>query len=302
MSKNKQRNRGSKDINKMEQQQQQLLQRGATDGNVQSSTAGNIMEQHELLQCGATNGNMNIPSVGNSSKEDLSAVVEKILRDSTFLDSIMDRLINKVIDKLKDSIDFNTKVIEDFKSEIVKRDERIKELQQELNQVKVESHDEVEQINQYLRRNNVEIQNVPEFQKEDIYSVVTKIGNAIGFELNKCDIDIAHRIPSTNRSLPRPIIVKFVNRWRKQEFMAAKKNVRQISSAAIGFNASDHTIYINDHLTPRSKGLLKRAKDLRIKGYKYVWPREGKIYVRKDDHSNVILVKNIDDIVNLESV
>lgn len=236
----------------------------------------------------------------NVSTTDLPAMVNNIICSSEFLDSLVDRLVEKVVTRLQESIDFNTKVIEDLKKELCIRDSKIKELQDNIAKVREESADETEQLHQYTRRNNVEIHGVPEIQGEDTYEILKDIGKAVGCEINKSDIDISHRMPTSNKSLPRPIIAKFTNRWKKQELMAAKKQVRQLQSSTIGINASSRPVYINDHLTPKSKGLLKRAKDLRLKGFKYVWTREGKIFVRKDDASPVINIRMIGDVAKLE--
>lgn len=231
----------------------------------------------------------------------ITDVVNKIMCSSTFLETVIERVIEKVIVRLHDSIDFNTNVINDLRAELSKRDEKIKELQDELVNTKYNSNAGVEQLNQYVRRNNVEVHGVPELQGEDVYELVNNIGRAVGCEINKSDVDVAHRLPTTNKTLPRPIVIKFVNRWKKEQLMAAKKQNRQLQSTAVGVNAPSHPIYINDHLTPKIKGLLKRAKDLRMKGYKFVWVRDGRVYVRKHETSAVILIKEIEDILRLEN-
>ena len=83
--------------------------------------------------------------------------------------------------------------------------------------------------------------------------------------------------------------------------MAAKKTSPQLTSVALGINAPVHNIYVNEHLTPKTKGLLKRAKDLRNKGYKYIWCREGKVLVRRTDTAEVTQYKCANDVILLES-
>ncbi|PSN39220.1 hypothetical protein C0J52_24662 [Blattella germanica] len=52
----------------------------------------------------------------------LENAITKVFCKSDIFESILNRLVNKVVDQLKESIDFNSKVIEDLKSELEKRD------------------------------------------------------------------------------------------------------------------------------------------------------------------------------------
>lgn len=239
-------------------------------------------------------------SGNDDSSIDISNIVKDLLLNGDFLEPFLDRLVDKVVTKLKDSIDFNTKIIEDLRSELCKRDQAITDLQQQLHRINADFQEEVDQINHYSRRNNIEIHGIPELPQENIYSLLHNIGKTLDCEVQQHDIDIAHRIPSTNKSLPRPIIVKFLNRWKKNEIMVAKKNKKMLTSS-LGFSTLDQPIFINDHLTPKTKGILRRAKELRNKGFKFVWSRDGKVFVRKDETSQVKTVKSIDDIVKLET-
>ena len=232
---------------------------------------------------------------------DLEIAISKVLFQSDFLESILDRLVSKVVDRLKESIDFNTKITDDLKSQLEMRDKKINDLHLLINKLRTSSEEEIEDINKYSRRSNIEIHGVPEFNSENLYEIVASIGNAIGFEICKGDVDIVHRIPSRNKSIPRPIIVKFINRWKKINFMATKNKRFDIRSSSIGFVGSDSPIFINDHLTPKMKGLLRRAKLLRGKGYKFVWCRDGKIFVRKTETTQVMTIKSVEDIDKLES-
>ena len=216
------------------------------------------------------------------------------------MEPFLDRLVDKVINKLKDSIDFNTAVIEELRSELNKRDQVITNLKQQLHKINEDFQEEIEQINNYSRRNNIKIHGIPELPQENVYTTMHKIGKFLGCEIQQKDIDIAHRVPSSNKSLPRPIIVKFINRWQKHELMIAKKN-KKIRTSSVGFSSLDQHIFINDHLTPAAKGILRRAKDLRSKGFKFVWSRDSKIFVRKDETSQVKIIKSIDDVEKLET-
>ncbi|KAL4721721.1 hypothetical protein ACJJTC_001702, partial [Scirpophaga incertulas] len=56
-------------------------------------------------------------------------------------------------------------------------------------------------------------------------------------------------------------------------------------------------IYINEHLTPYNKQLLKKCKEIAMKKeYKYVWTKNGRIYIRKNDTSPAIQIHEEEDL------
>lgn len=56
-------------------------------------------------------------------------------------------------------------------------------------------------------------------------------------------------------------------------------------------------LYINEHLTINNKILFREAR-LRAKesSFRYVWIKDGKIFVRKDENSRIIHIQDINDI------
>ncbi|CAH2090658.1 unnamed protein product [Euphydryas editha] len=59
-------------------------------------------------------------------------------------------------------------------------------------------------------------------------------------------------------------------------------------------------VFIQEHLSPQNKALHAavriRAKE---KGYKYVWVRSGKIFVRKSEDSGYLFIRNMVDLNKL---
>ncbi len=59
-------------------------------------------------------------------------------------------------------------------------------------------------------------------------------------------------------------------------------------------------VYINESLTSRLKNLLRLTKlKKRELDYKYVWTRNGKIHLRKDENADVKMVNFATDLDNL---
>nr|CAD7197466.1 unnamed protein product [Timema douglasi] len=74
-----------------------------------------------------------------------------------------------------------------------------------------------EEIDQYMRLNNVLIDGIPKLEKENVRDIVLNIGEKIGVNITESDIDIAHRLPQWKSGKPPTIIVKFVRRTIKSK-------------------------------------------------------------------------------------
>lgn len=78
---------------------------------------------------------------------------------------------------------------------------------------------------------------------------------------------------------------------RKEKQIFIHQN-NEISSedmeTTIRANRSKRRIFINDHLTNLNFNLLKHTRLLLKEGWKYVWFKFGKIFVKKSDNSKVI--------------
>jgi hypothetical protein len=175
----------------------------------------------------------------------------------------------------------------------------IKELKEDIKKAAAITitKDDVEDLNQYQRRNNLEIHGVPE-DGQNVYDTVFSLCNALEVPLEEKDIDVAHRLPTRKEDMEKPILVRFVNRWKKEEILMAKKRKPSLTSSDIGIRKPARRIYINEHLTAYYKMLHKKARDLRP-NVKYVWVKDCKVYARKTDDSMAIWVKNENDIQNL---
>lgn len=69
------------------------------------------------------------------------------------------------------------------------------------------------------------------------------------------DIDVVHRVP-TKEPTKTNIIVRFVSRSRNKLLQTAKK--KRLTTSDFGF-ADASPVYINEHLCPEYKALLRKA-------------------------------------------
>lgn len=138
---------------------------------------------------------------------------------------------------------------------------------------------------QNLLRNEIEVTGVIEAQNENPYHTILTVSSLIGVKLSEVDVDSVQRVGPrrvTNKSLPRPLVVKFSRRAPRDQFLKAAK-VRRLTTKDIGFESAPSTnIYVNERLT-RANRLLFRDCRKRFKeaGFKFCWTRGGIIYVKK---------------------
>lgn len=78
-----------------------------------------------------------------------------------------------------------------------------------------------------------------------------------------------------------------------KNYNKSKKPEDKLNTSHIGLSCEKKPIYVIEHLSPSNKALHAAARlRAKEKKYKYVWIRNGKIFVRKADHSDFIMIKD----------
>ena len=124
----------------------------------------------------------------------------------------------------------------------------------------------IDAMQQYLRRDCIEITGIPTLPLDNPKQLVLELGSLIGVSLSEDQISTAHRLPDTkkvkNRTIPN-----FVQRDKRKEFYKKKKKnlIRKKSSLLPSLQVemgksvfSDNKIHINELLTTYRKRLFGR--------------------------------------------
>lgn len=200
---------------------------------------------------------------------------EEIKQSQGFLNSKFEDLINSV-NELKSE----NKVL---RKENAQLHERVGSLEGKV----ASAESDMENLKQYLRRDLVEIHGVPVTENEDTNSIVKQIVHLLDSTMNleEHDISISHRLPASAGYIP-PIIVKFVRRDVRNKIFNLKRNLSSKSACDLGFH-QESKLYINESLTQKSRALLKEVKSFKKHNhFKFVWSKQGKILLRKDDNQS----------------
>lgn len=164
----------------------------------------------------------------------------------------------------------------------------------------VKVREEVNNQQQYSRRNTVDIQGVPEAKSENLLEVVKSVARVLRFKLSSEMVDAVHRLPgSRGDSRPRGIILKFVRRMDCDELLRLSKVKRGFSAAELLIQ-SDSKVYVNASLSKTYRELLFLAKRAARGGIvKYAWYNNGKILVRKTDGQPAIHITSREQLAML---
>lgn len=210
---------------------------------------------------------------------------------------------SELISGFRASLDFYNEKYEDMKIELEQNSSKVQVLERENIMLQKSMQDLTKRLNildQHSRANNIEIQNVPENRSENLISTVLQLSKITKCQIQESDIAHCTRIAKkdTQASRPRSILVKLNTPRLRDTFLAAsinfnKNNINnKLNTSHLGIAAENPIpIYVVEHLSADNKALHAatrlRGKEL---GYKYVWVRNGRIFMRKDDISERIVV------------
>lgn len=177
------------------------------------------------------------------------------------------------------------------------RDDNDEDLRKEVEDLR----SKVNEMDQYLRVNNLEFVGLPApivDTGETEESVIVNACNSLAglsVVVRPEDIDISHPLPSNRRDGKPVHIAKFVSRKTKFAILAAKR-----SDANRQFKFRDQDVYINEHLNKQNRGLFAAANEKkRALGYKFLWTKGGVVNMRKTDTSDVIVINQESDFLKV---
>lgn len=215
---------------------------------------------------------------------DIARILGEIDRKLSCLTALKDTVgnIEKSIQLLSDKYD-------DVLDRVKEQDREIKSLKQRVAAFE-KQEDETAKLKQavndlewHSRKSNLEIHGVPQSDKEDLLSKVNEVATKLGVEqLTDTDVAAVHRLPA-RPDKPPGIIIRFTRQSVRDNWFGKKRNLKP----------AETTAHIQENMTRQSKALLWSAKQwAREHNFKYVWHRNGAIFVRKTDGERALLVKS----------
>ncbi|XP_045764364.1 uncharacterized protein LOC123866730 [Maniola jurtina] len=246
----------------------------------------------------------------NNFKEEVRKMISTLMssqenefkKNATTLKEIQRTNIN-----IENSLAFLSAQNEEFKKKIESLEGQIKEDKKYITILE----SKIEEVQRDSRKTNLELKNVPKKNNEskgDLIDMVMCLSNNIDCKINKSDIRDIYRIRSKKEGVQNtPIIVETSSTILKTEILKMSKsfNIKHKSKLCakhLGFRTSEDTpIFISEQLTSKAARLYFLARDLvKTKAYKFCWTAYGKVYLRKDEGSPIILITNEPQIHRLQ--
>ncbi|XP_039298654.1 uncharacterized protein LOC120354833 [Nilaparvata lugens] len=225
------------------------------------------------------------------------------------MDSKLD-VNTKKLSELESAVNLNTSALNDIRSEfnLLKTDtenlkgecEGLKMKNQKFSEELWRTRQDLNDLQQYSRKNNLEIVGFPVTENEDIYSIIESVAKGLNLSYCRSEISIAHRIPATKNSKIPSIIVSYISRSTRNAWMAAaieKNKIQRLNATEVNASFPSGDVYVNEHLTPQNKFLLSYGKNLvKAKKLHRAWFSNGKMWVKKNANDQQIRVWSPHDI------
>lgn len=158
------------------------------------------------------------------------------------------------------------------------------------------------QIEKSSRCCNLEVQCIPERRNENLLTLFKKLCEQIKSPLSESDIRSCRRVAKLNPSSDRPrnVLVTLPSERHRDAIISAVKRYNKgnpkdlLNSGHMGIAGDRKLIFVGEHLSKQCKDLHAAARRLaKEKCYKYTWVKFGRVYVRKDDTSPAIYIKDM---------
>lgn len=215
---------------------------------------------------------------------------------------LLDAKLATVSTEIREDINYLKTCLDNLNAKLLTFDQRIKSLERledentVLKATVTNLQLQLESQAQQALSNEVEISGLEESANENLTHLVLITANKLGMELQEVDLNFVSRAgpkikntedktPSgSNRARHRPLVVSFIRRTKRDEFLKHAKSRKSLSSKDIVGQGVGGTVYVNERLTGSKRHLFRTARTFaKEEGYKYCWLRNGSIFLRKQD-------------------
>lgn len=232
-------------------------------------------------------------SLGNNDHSDLQTALLEIKNEIKMMRAKQDSLV--------ESVQFCSSKVTEFESKLdvlntyVKKTDRLENENKELRKNISTLDEKLNELDQYSRLNNLELQGIPDKEGENILNIFESI--CLSLECGPLNVEYIHRIPTRDERKSKPIVVRFLSRCDRDKLLAAYKANKNTVRPGLTVDGVANALYINEHLTQTNKILFKETRQTaKEKSYKFVWVKNGNIFARKNETTKIQHIKNMDSI------
>ncbi|XP_052744509.1 uncharacterized protein LOC128199358 [Bicyclus anynana] len=232
-------------------------------------------------------------SLAREIKTELNSALEKFKLDFS---ATTEFLSNQICD-LQKEVTCHTTKLKDLETENLNLKKSINQLQLELNLR--------EQGN---LSSDLQISGIPEYENESLTHIITTVAAKLQVNINEQDIATSMRVgpkrPANNLSSgahsfrSRPIAVRLARRSTRDELLKNARVRRGCTSGDLGLPSHEvRRVYINERLTRINRQIFTKAREAaRAARWRFVWTKDGRIFARRAESSDVHMLQTEEDI------
>ena len=236
----------------------------------------------------------------NLNESDLASIIASL--PSTPEGDLARKIISATSISMKDIVSELKAENQNLKDKIKSLEGTVEKMTKRLNdqyEMHISAEADHNRLDQYGRRNNVEIIGIPEkVTQTELENKVISILASIDVDVNPNDIEASHRLTaSPHHKGPRKVIVRMINRKKCEEMFKNKHKLKSIDKTKLGIN---NNIYINSNLNPYFNKLLWNARKLvKASIIHSAWFSNTMVKIKTSENSTPILINHQLDLEEL---
>ena len=169
------------------------------------------------------------------------------------LEELNDHLKTNIVDQMNESVmSIKDTIIDALKEDNAQLGNKVELLEKKLTEVEISCN----KLEQYTRRNNIEIQGIPPQISDE--KLEEKVFGAMNIAITKNDVEDCHRLGKSSKST----IVQFVNRKHCNAILSKKFETSKIDKSKLGFE-SNVKLHVSENLTPYNQHLACKCRELK---------------------------------------
>ena len=282
-----------------------------TSGKHKRGERGSLEEEDNVSKrCNMADSVGEVPTAAATQPEpNLIDIKEMLVEIQTTVATILreNQELKQEILELKSALNANQR-----ETNLTKAEKANDTLRNELNHTRMKLKYHIEEMNnleekyddleQYSRKNSLEILGVPEGAYTSTDEVVIRIGEAINVDIKPEDIEISHKL---KRKTTKPVIVKFVSHKVKSLLYITRTKLKNVKTSDVfpsyAFaSREDQRIFINENLTNYRRELFWKANKMKKDNMiTSTWTMDGKIFVKTSPSGAPVRIYCVEDLDDL---
>ena len=180
----------------------------------------------------------------------------------------------------------NKKEVDEIKSENMCLEETVLELKNLLEN----AEKNLNNFEQYSRRECIEVNGIPCTHDESTDEIVVALAKQVGVHITTNDISVSHHLKNLATSQqPSTIIAKFISQKIRNQIFENRFKLKKANPGKM--------IFINESLIRTNRKIFNMYRNFKKDNkWKYVWTKQGQTYLKKSSSDNTLKIESICDL------